>query len=397
MDNTEIAKIIEANGGRLYLVGGFVRDFLMKKKPKDTDFCVVGISPEKFLKLFPESFIIGSSFPVFKLNNSEFAFARKETKTFPGHKGFLTQVKNVSIEEDLYRRDVTINSIAIDVLTNKIVDPYNGQEDIKNKILRATSKHFSEDPLRVYRVAGFAARFNFLPDNDTLDLMHSMKVTLSELSSERVFAELFKGLTAEKPSVFFNTLKEADVLDVHFKEIYDLINVPQPIKYHPEGDAYIHSLIVLDKVSLKTKDEKTRFAALVHDLGKGVTPKEILPHHYNHDKNGIVPLHNLAKRLNLPNAWKKLSSVVVSEHMHAGMFETLNIKSKVTFLEKNRKFLKELETIAVADSGNENLQFFELGKKLIDSINGKTMALPDNKNAKKILHERRVQKLKEII
>lgn len=394
MDIKLAAKKIKENGGRLYYVGGYVRDKLMGKTSKDIDFCVTGISQETFLSLFPNAFIKGAFFPVYQIETYEFAFARKELKTNVGHKGFSCDIKNISIEDDLLRRDITINSIAMDVLTNEILDPFNGTYDIENKIIRATSNHFVEDPLRVYRVAQFATRFNFTIEEETKKLMKSMKNELSSLSSERVLEELKKALKSDTPSIFFNILKELDLLDVHFKEINDLISVIQPIKYHPEGDAYTHSLIVLDNVAKMTKDEKIRFAGLVHDLGKAKTPDEILPHHYNHEENGIKPVRDLCNRLKVPNSWKKLAITVVKEHMRSGIFEKMSIPKKVNFLERNFKYLYELEIISRADSKNFELSFYELGKKMFDEVNGNTITLPNNKSAKDILHEKRVSWLK---
>lgn len=397
MEIKEIAEIINKNGGKLYFVGGYVRDKLMNKTPKDIDFCIVNLTPEKFTELFPKAFSKGAFFPVFQLNGYEFAFARKETKTLLGHKGFNFDINNITLQDDLLRRDVTINSMAIDVLTNELSDPFNGKKDLENKILRATSNHFSEDPLRVYRIAQFSARFNFSIEQNTKELMKSMKNELLTLSAERVFEELRKALKSDTPSIFFNVLKELDLLNIHFPEIYDLIGVIQPEIYHPEGDAYIHSLMVLDGLATKTKDEKTRFAGLVHDLGKAKTPKNILPHHYEHDKNGREPVRALCNRLKLPNNWKKLALITVSEHMRAGIFEKMSIAKKVTFLEQNINYLTELEIIAKIDSKNEQLNFAEIGKNMIKEINGNTINLPNSEKAKELLHNARVSWLKNYL
>jgi len=222
---------------------------------------------------------------------------------------------------------------------------------------------------------------------------------LSTLSSERVFTELKKALNGNTPSTFFNILRELNLLKVHFKEIDDLIDVPQPIKYHPEGDVYNHSMIALDIASKLTTDEKIRFAVLSHDLGKAKTPKEILPHHYEHKKNGIIPLKDLCKRLNVPNSWEKLALVSVKEHMRAGLYNKMSIPKKVEFLERNSKYLYELEIIAASDKGprsNEKISFAEIGNKMFNEINGKTVSLPNSKNAKSILHQKRIEWLKNI-
>ena len=397
MEITEIAKVINKNGGRLYLVGGYVRDKLMGKTPKDIDFCIVILTPDRFSKLFPSAFSKGAFFPVFQFQGYEFAFARRETKTNLGHKGFNVDINNVTIEDDLLRRDITINSMAIDVLTNELIDPFNGKDDLTNNILRATSNHFLEDPLRVYRVAQFATRFNFSIDDNTKELMKSMKDELLTLSAERVFEELRKALKSDTPSIFFNVLKDLDLLDVHFAEIYDLIGVIQPEIYHPEGDAYVHSLMVLDGVAKKPNDEKVRLAGVLHDIGKAKTTKNILPHHYEHDKNGKEPARNLCNRLKVPNSWKKLVLVTVNEHMRAGIFDKMSVAKKVSFLERNISFLNELEIIAKVDSKNENLIFAEIGEDMVKAVNGNTVNLPNSEKAKELLHNARVSWLKNYL
>ena len=312
----EIAKLIEKHGGRLYLVGGAIRDKLLNRPIFDEDYCVVGLGKQEFTELFQNAHIRGKDFEVFDLDGHEFALARTEKKTGKGHKEFeITTNKNITIEEDLLRRDITINSIAQDVLTKEIIDPFNGQEDLKNKIIRATSSSFKEDPLRVYRVARFASELRFKVEQNTIKMMNELKDELNLLSKERVFCEFRKALSTEKPSIFFNVLKEAEVLDVHFKEIYDLIGSIQPIEYHPEGDSYNHTMIVVDNSAKLTNNLMIRYCALVHDLGKGLTPKEILPHHYGHDERGVEAEKKLSNRIGVPTSWEKAGITACKEHM----------------------------------------------------------------------------------
>ena len=321
MEIEEIAKIIEKNGGRLYLVGGAIRDSILNKPIFDRDYCVVGLEKEEFIRLSPNAHIRGKSFEVFDLEGSEFALARTEKKIGKGHKEFeITTNKNITIEEDLKRRDITINSIAQDVLTKEIIDPYGGVEDIKNGIIRATSDKFLEDPLRVYRVARFASQFNFRVEQNTIKMMNSLREELKTLSKERVFCEFRKALSTKKPSIFFNMLKEADVLDVHFKEIYDLIGSLQPLEYHPEGDSYNHTMIAVDNSVELTDDLLIRYGVLVHDLGKGLTPKEMYPHHHGHAEKGVVPVRNLSNRIGVPTSWKKAGITSSREHMRRRNF-----------------------------------------------------------------------------
>ena len=316
MEVLKIAKLIEEHGGRLYLVGGAIRDKLLNRPIFDEDYCVVGLEKQDFLELFPNAHIRGKAFEVFDLGGHEFALARTEKKTGKGHKEFeITTNKNITIEEDLARRDITINSIAQDVLTKEIIDPFNGQKDLKNKIIRATSKAFKEDPLRVYRVARFASELNFKVEEETIKMMNKLKDELNLLSKERVFCEFKKALATQKPSIFFNLLRESEVLEIHFKEIYDLIGSIQPIEYHPEGDSYNHTMLVVDNSAKLTNDLMIRYCALVHDLGKGLTPKEILPHHYGHDERGVEAEKKLSNRIGVPTSWKKAGVTACKEHM----------------------------------------------------------------------------------
>lgn len=399
--------------GNTYLVGGAVRDAILNKPIKDEDYCITGFTSEKFLKLFPQARIRGKSFEVFDLEGKEFALARKETKVGKGHKEFeINTSDEITIEEDLKRRDITINSIAQDVLTKEIIDPFGGKEDLDNGIIRATSEKFSEDPLRVYRVARIAAILDFKVSRKTLNMMNKLKEELPTLSKERVFTEFRKALGADKPSIFFNVLKEAEVLDVHFKEIYDLIGAIQPIKYHPEGDSYNHTMLALDNSAKITKDVKLRFCTLVHDLGKGRTPKEMYPHHYNHEQRGVIPLKEMCKTLGCPNEWRKSGLTAVLEHMKGGIFPQMTVAKKVSFIEKIDKTtlgLKGLQIVVYCDRSrntdsnkeeikDEQYNFCKIGTKMLKEIDGeyiinKYNLKPGIEFGKK-LHEERVKWLK---
>ena len=399
--------------GNTYLVGGAVRDAILNKPIKDEDYCITGFTSEKFLKLFPQARIRGKSFEVFDLEGKEFALARKETKVGKGHKEFeINTSDEITIEEDLKRRDITINSIAQDVLTKEIIDPFGGKEDLDNGIIRATSEKFSEDPLRVYRVARIAAILDFKVSRKTLNMMNKLKDELPTLSKERVFTEFRKAWGADKPSIFFNVLKEAEVLETHFKEIYDLIGAIQPIKYHPEGDSYNHTMLALDNSAKITKDVKLRFCTLVHDLGKGRTPKEMYPHHYNHEQRGVAPLKEMCKTLGCPNEWQKSGLTAVLEHMKGGIFPQMTVAKKVSFIEKIDKTtlgLKGLQIVVYCDRSrntdsskeeikDEQYNFCKIGTKMLKEIDGeyiinKYNLKPGIEFGKK-LHEERVKWLK---
>jgi len=416
MEIREMAKIIRKNGGNIYLVGGAVRDTILNREIKDEDYCVTGISQENFIKIFPEAKIQGKAFSVFILNHKEIALARKETKIGKGHKEFEIETnEKITIEEDLQRRDITINSMAQDILSKEIIDPFGGRKDLENRIIKATSHKFKEDPLRVYRVARMAATLNFDVDKDTIKLMHSLKDELTTLSKERVFMEFKRALETEKPSIFFQVLKQAKVLDVHFKEIHDLIGAIQPKKYHPEGDSYNHTMLALDNSAKITANTRIRFCVLVHDLGKGRTPKEIYPHHYNHEKNGIEPLRELSNRLGVPNIWKKSAMTSVREHMKGGIFHRMTVAKKVSFIEKVDKSqlgLNGLQVVVYCDRCrdieatkgdiiDERYNFIKMGHKVLKSVDGeyiqKKYGLTPGKEFGQRLHAERVNWLKKNI
>ena len=400
MNPKEIAKLIAENGGRLYLVGGAVRDELMGREINDYDYCIVGLEPEDVIRLFPDAISYGKSFPVFNIFGNEYALARKEIKVSEGHKGFeIVSDKSITIEEDLRRRDITINSIAKDVLTGEYKDPYNGVEDIQNKIIRATSEAFIEDPLRVYRVARFAAQLDFDVSKETIELMQKVNCELNTLSVERIYSELFKALKASKPSRFFEVLRKSNSLEIHFKEVFDLIGKTQPEKYHPEGDAFNHTMIVLDKVAAQTDNDELIFAALVHDLGKGTTPLEMLPRHLGHEERGVELVKGLCSRLKLPTNYEKAGVVACTEHMKAGIYNEMRIPTRVDFLERIAKSvigLEGMEILANADNTKAKpLRFAKAGEEMLEKINAKNYPKDiDYKVLKERLRNERIEWLK---
>lgn len=410
----EIANIIKLNGGNLYLVGGAIRDKLLGIVNHDEDYCVTGLSFEEFKRIFPEAIVRGKDFPVFSMNNKEFAIARKERKIGIGHKNFDIEIdKQIKIEEDLERRDITINAIAKEILTDRIIDPFNGIEDLNSNIIRAVSSHFVEDPLRAYRVARFASQFNFNVEDNTISMITSMKNELSSLSIERVYNELSRALLTNKPSRFFDILREANVLDIHFKEIYDLIGAEQPIKYHPEGDSYNHTMIVLNKVANKTigleegRRLELHFSALVHDLGKGTTPKEEYPHHIKHEERGVELVKNIGNRLKIPTRMIKCGVTSCLEHMRGGKFDQMTFSKKAKFIERVNNTilgLDGLQIIVDADNMSESSsknQFAKLGYKVINCTNGdkimKQYGITEGKKVANKMHEIRVLYLKKRI
>jgi tRNA nucleotidyltransferase (CCA-adding enzyme) len=306
---------------QIYLVGGAVRDKLLGLPVIEKDWVVLGETPKSMIK---EGFKpVGKDFPVFlhPQSHDEYALARTERKTAPGYKGFIVHASpDVSLEQDLIRRDLTINAIAM-TPEGALIDPYGGQRDLENKIFRHISPAFAEDPVRILRVARFAARYQhlgFTLAEETRELMQAMVVAgeVDYLVPERVWAELFKALKESSPSAFFYTLKSCTALEKIFPEINALFGIPQPEQYHPEIDTGLHSMLCLEQAVLLSSNPEVRFAALVHDLGKGMTPKENWPHHYGHEKIGLPILEKLCARLRVPNAFRALAMHVMQYHTH---------------------------------------------------------------------------------
>ena len=375
MEIKEVAKKISEAGGRLYLVGGAVRDKMLERTNYDEDYCVVGIDNSEFIRLFPMVKLDGKSFPVYRMDGREFALARKEKKVGVGHKEFkVIYGKEITLKEDLERRDITINAIAEDVLSGELFDYFEGKKDLENKVIRAIDFHFSEDPLRVYRVARLSSVLGFSVEEKTISMMKNLKDELKYLSKERVFLEFKKALMSNKPSTFFDVLRKAEVLDVHFMPIYKLIGALQPQKYHPEGDSYNHTMIALDKSCSMTTDLKIRFSVLVHDFGKGETPKEEYPHHYGHEERGVKIVRQFSKDLRIPNAWEKCGVVAAREHMRGGIFYRMKPSKKVENIERVDKSYLGLEGLQIVvncdKEGREekDYNFCDIGKECLNSV-----------------------------
>ena len=306
---------------KTYLVGGAVRDLLLNYPVIERDWVVVGATVEQMLELGYQQ--VGKDFPVFlhPETKDEHALARTERNTAPGYKGFeVHAAPDVTLEDDLIRRDLTINAIAQDEQGN-IYDPYHGQRDIQSKTLRHISAAFCEDPVRILRVARFAARYKhlgFSVATETMDLMAQMVKDgeADALVAERVWQEFHKALNERHPEVFLQVLRDCGALKIVFPEIDALFGVPQPIEHHPEIDTGIHTMMVLQQATQLSKDAATRFAALCHDLGKALTPEDNWPHHYGHEAAGIKPIQQLCKRLRIPNDYKDLAVLTAEYHLH---------------------------------------------------------------------------------
>lgn len=322
MTELEFASILRAAGARVFIVGGWVRDFLRQVPAHDKDYMVAGMDEESFQKAFPKAQRVGKAFPVYLVEidgqHAEVAFARKEKKQGAGYRGFAVDYgRAVTLEEDLYRRDTTINSMAMELPSGEIFDPYGGQDDVKHGIIRPVSHHFAEDPVRALRAARQAAEFDFTLAEETKAAMRDCREELAGEPAERLLQELKRALMTEKPSLFFRALQETNLLEVTFPELAALIGKTQPEAFHPEGDAFEHTMLVVDKVAAETESLMARFCGLVHDLGKGETPAEMLPHHYDHEVRGQEVLQKWNRRMTLPKKWLQAGLFIIGQHMRA--------------------------------------------------------------------------------
>ncbi|MBN2647842.1 MAG: multifunctional CCA addition/repair protein [Thiotrichales bacterium] len=311
-----------------YLVGGAVRDRLLGVPVYDQDWVVVGATPQQMLA---QGFLpVGKDFPVFlhPTTKEEYALARTERKQGVGYHGFSVWADvNITLEQDLLRRDLTINAMA-KAEDGTLIDPYGGQQDLQNRVLRHVSPAFNEDPLRVLRVARFAAKlapFGFHLAEETQVLMQQMSAggELQALTPERVWQEVVKAMACAQPRRFFEVLDAVGALPVLFAELHALKGVAQPVKYHPEGDAWIHTLMVLEAACELSQHLAVRFAALVHDLGKSLTPPELWPKHHGHEAAGVPLVAALCARYRVPKKVEQLARKVTEYHglIHSGLRE----------------------------------------------------------------------------
>lgn len=352
-----------------YVVGGAVRDELLGLEVKDHDHVVVGATPEQMVELGYRP--VGKDFPVFlhPQTHEEYALARTERKSGKGYKGFQVFASpEVTLEEDLARRDLTINAIA-KAEDGNLIDPYNGLSDINSKTLRHVSPAFVEDPVRILRVARFAARFtDFSIAPETMQLMRQMveEGEVDALVAERVWQELAKGLMEAKPSRMFEALRECGALKKILPELDRLWGVPQPAQHHPEVDTGVHVMMVIDYAASQDYSLPVRFAALTHDLGKGTTPQDILPKHIGHEDRSVRLLADVCKRLRVPNDCKELAHIVAKFHGKVPRTDEMRPDTLVRLLqdtdafrqpERFREFLRACESDSRGRTGFESRPF----------------------------------------
>lgn len=326
-----------------YLVGGAVRDRLLGQPVYDRDWVVVGATPEQMVELGYEP--VGKDFPVFidKKTGEEHALARTERKTAKGYQGFqFSTSQDITLEDDLARRDLTVNAMA-ETEDGDLVDPFNGQADLKAGVLRHVSDAFLEDPVRILRAARFAARFRFELAPETMALMKTMVSNgeVDALVPERVWAETYKALKTDSPQLFFKILRDCGALERIMPEIDALFGVPQTAKYHPEIDTGIHTLMVVEQAAKLTPDTMVRFSALVHDLGKGVTPEDVLPSHRGHELAGLPLIRQFCERLKVPKKYQSLALAVGEYHLHMHKMYELKAQTVLKMLEKTRSLMDD--------------------------------------------------------
>lgn len=322
---------------QIYQVGGAVRDTLLGLPVKDRDYVVVGASPEQMLAAGYRA--VGKDFPVFlhPHTQQEYALARTERKTAKGYKGFSVHAApEVTLEEDLARRDFTMNAIA-QADDGQLIDPFGGQADIDNRLLRHVTAAFSEDPVRILRAARFLARFtDFRVAPETMALMREMVAAgeVDALVPERVWQEIAKGLMESKPSRMFEMLRDCGALRIILPELDRLWGVPQTATYHPEVDTGIHVMMVIDYAASQQFSLPVRFAALTHDLGKGTTPTEVLPRHIGHELRSVDLIREVVARLKVPNDCKDLALVVARYHGKLHAARQMKAATLLHFLEE---------------------------------------------------------------
>ncbi len=356
---------------QIYRVGGAVRDRLLNYPSSENDWVVVGASPQQLIDRGYRP--VGRDFPVFihPQSGEEYALARTERKSGHGYGGFtFYTASNITLIDDLQRRDLTINAIAEDS-DGRLIDPYNGQRDLNNKILRHVSDAFLEDPLRVLRTARFAARYHHLGfsiASETMDAMRALVNSgeMEHLVAERVWRETQRALGEQTPQVYFQTLRDCGALSCILPEVDRLFGVAQRPDFHPEIDTGVHTMMALEQAAKLSDDCSVRFAVLVHDVGKGITPADVLPRHTGHEARGLPLVKTLCERLKVPNEYRKLALVVTEYHLQCHRAADLKVETLLNLLRdvgalkssaKLEPFLLSCEADARGRLGLENRHY----------------------------------------
>lgn len=404
---------------KFYLVGGAVRDTLLKLPVKDRDYVVVGATEQQMLERGYQR--VGKDFPVFlhPLTKEEYALARTERKSGHGYTGFTFDAEpGVTLEQDLLRRDLTINAMAMDA-DGMLIDPYDGEQDLRLGILRHVSSAFREDPVRVLRVARFAARFaemDFEISTGTKVLMRTMveQGEIDYLVPERVWQETARALAGPSPQRYFEVLRECGAMEVLFPEIATLFGVPQPDLHHPEIDTGVHTMLALQQAARLSDDPRVRFAALLHDLGKGRTSPALWPRHHGHEERGGAPVKALCQRFKVPSDYCDLARLVAQYHGHfrrvtdeltaSTVVSTLDAVDAFRRPERFKLFLLACEADLRGRSGKEDeplphrvnfLRLYEAaGDVSVDHIRADGF---EGKAIRDELHRRRISAVKSLL
>jgi len=403
---------------KIYQVGGAIRDRLLGLASQDIDWVVTGATPEQMVEHGYKP--IGKDFPVFLHPDSkqEYALARTERKVARGYAGFQFKTDpNITIEQDLQRRDLTINAIALDE-KGALIDPFNGQQDIERRVLRHVSDAFVEDPVRVLRVARFAARYAHLGFNiadETRQLIGQIGASgeLDALVAERVWTEMYKALGEPDPQVFFTSLRECGVLKTLFPEIDALFGVPQPPRYHPEIDTGVHVMMCLKRSAELDFDTDIRFAVLMHDLGKATTPAEILPSHRGHEMRGVAIAGEFCRKWKAPKAITDLALLTVEYHTHIHRAYEMKPSTLLEFFRKTDSFRRperfyKMTRACIADArgrtGYENDPYpqADYAVRLVNRLNALdisevTRKASADRDIGQAIHDFRLRYLKTII
>jgi tRNA nucleotidyltransferase (CCA-adding enzyme) len=389
---------IKELGGTLYIVGGAVRDTMLLRKVHDFDFCVTGLTISDFVNIFPTARIQGKSFPVFVLDGCEVALARTERKCGIGYKGFeINANPEVTIEEDLGRRDLSINAMAAEVLHGTLIDPYGGAKDLEHRNIRPTSVAFIEDPVRVLRAARFAAELDFGVSTWVMVYSHDLKPELHTINDNMKFTEMKKALMGIAPHRYFEVLRLAGVLDVVFPELSNLEGVPQA--HHEDGDAYEHTMAVLTKCRELTSDPVLLYAAITHDLGKGTTPVEAWPTHHDHENRSVELVDQIDW---VPNEYKSFARAFAYDHMRAHRYQEMRRGRKVSLLERISKSNRGIDgfcTVLLADKPTEETMKTiikmkaDYAKIMTVTGNDVPVSTPKDERFGQVLHQLRSEKI----
>ena len=401
---------------KVYLVGGAIRDQLLGYPFKERDWVVVGATPEQ---LCQQGFRqVGSDFPVFlhPETHEEYALARTERKMAPGYHGFICDFNpHITLEDDLARRDLTINAMAMDE-EGQIIDPFHGRDDLNSKVLRHVSSAFVEDPVRVLRVARFAARYHHLGfrlADETRALMYAMvkRGELEHLVAERVWQEWQRSLQEKNPEWFISTLRSCGALHVVFPEVDALFGIPNPCHYHPEVDSGVHTLMVLGASVALSTDPVVRFAAMTHDLGKACTPMNVWPAHHGHEEQGLAVIDRMCQRLRIPSDYRTLALLASRFHLNIHRLFELRADTIVRLLEQSdafrrRPLFEKLLVVCEADAQGKGKRIdykqARYWREVLDvcvKINPQTLIAKglQGEAIKMGMHEQRVASVKALI